>query len=479
VSQEELCYLSAIELRELYRRRALSPVEVVDAVLERIERYNPVLAAYVTVTGELARKQALDAELGYFTGRDHPALLGVPVSIKDVTPTRGIRTTRGSLLWKDWLPEEDAPVVERLYQAGAVLLGKTNTPELGWKGDSGNRLIGPTQNPWQIGRTAGGSSGGAAAAVAAGLGPLAQGTDGAGSIRIPAAFCGIFGFKPSFGLVPYYPPSTVETLAHVGPMTRTVTDAALMLNVLAGPDPRDRNSLNVAGVDFLATLNGSVAGLRAGWVARVGDLPVDPEVERMTEEAGRLFLDLGCEVEALAEPLEDPYPVLDLIWSTAMAAVHRSTLDEVRDLVDPGRLAVIEAGRAVSGVDLAWAHAERAAYAERLRRATERYDFLLSPTVPVPAFTAGADHPGQVGGRRTTYLSWTPFTYPFNFTGQPAATVPCGFTRDGLPVGLQIVGRWRDDVTVLRLAAIFERHRPWAQHRPPLDSHIERPVASE
>lgn len=469
MSQEELSYLSAIELRELYRKRSLSPVEVTAAILERIERLNPRLTAFITVTADLARKQALDAEQAYATGHDQPPLLGVPVSIKDVTPTRGIRTTRGSLLWKDWIPEEDAPVVERLYAAGGVLLGKTNTPELGWKGDSGNRVVGPTHNPWKIGRTAGGSSGGAAAAVAAGLGPLAQGTDGAGSIRIPAAFCGIFGFKPSFGLVPYYPPSAVESLAHMGPMTRTVADAALMLNVMAGPDPRDRNSLNPTGIDYLASLNGEIAGLRAGWVSRVGDLPVDPEVARLAEDAARAFTELGCEVEALPEPLEDPYPTLELIWSTAMAAVHRHDLEQVRELLDPGRLAVIEAGWKASGVDLAWAYAERSAYADRLRRLMECYDILLSPTVPVPAFEAGADHPGEIAGHATTYLSWTPFTYPFNFSGQPAATVPCGFTSEGLPVGLQIVGRWRDDVTVLRAAAAFERHRPWAQHRPPVE----------
>lgn len=468
MSRDELCYLSALELRALYRKRALSPVEVVDAVLERIERLNGTLTAFVTVTADLARRQALAAEHAYAAGHDQPPLLGVPVSIKDVTPTKGIRTTRGSLLWKDWIPEEDAPIVERLYAAGAVLLGKTNTPELGWKGDSGNRVVGPTHNPWKLGRTAGGSSGGAAAAVAAGMGPLAQGTDGAGSIRIPAAFCGIFGFKPSFGLVPYYPPSTVESLAHVGPMTRTVADAVLMLDVMAGPDPRDRNSLNASGVDFLASLDAEIRGLRIGWIARVGNTPVDPEVERIASQAAQAFTELECTVEPLPASLEDPYPVLDLMWSTAMAAVHRDDLDRVRELIDPGRLQVIEAGLRVRGVDLAWAHAERGFYADRLRRATERYDLLLSPTVPVPAFAAGADHPGEVAGYRTTYLSWTPFTYPFNMSGQPAASVPCGFTSEGLPVGLQIVGRWRDDVTVLRAAAAFERLRPWNQHRPPL-----------
>lgn len=469
MSQGELCYLSAIELRELYRKRALSPVEVTDAILERIERLNPTLTAFITVTADLARKQALEAEQAYAAGHDRPPLLGVPLSIKDVTPTRGVRTTRGSLLWKDWIPEADAPVVERLYAAGGVLLGKTNTPELGWKGDSGNRVVGPTHNPWKIGRTAGGSSGGAAAAVAAGLGPLAQGTDGAGSIRIPAAFCGIFGFKPSFGLIPYYPPSAVESLAHMGPMTRTVADAALMLNVMAGPDPRDRNSLNPTGIDYLASLKGEIAGLRACWISRAGDVPVDPEVARLAEDAARAFSELGCEVEALPEPLDVPYTALHLIWSTAMAAVHRDDLEQVRELLDPGRLAVIEAGLNVRGVDLAWAHAERSAYADRLRRLMERYDILLTPTVPVPAFAAGADHPGEIQGHPTTYLSWTPFTYPFNFSGQPAATVPCGFTSEGLPVGLQIVGRWRDDVTVLRAASAFERCRPWAQLRPPVD----------
>uniref|UniRef100_A0A831TAK9 Amidase n=2 Tax=Thermorudis TaxID=1649508 RepID=A0A831TAK9_9BACT len=469
MSQAELCYLSAIELRELYRKRALSPVEVTDAILERIERLNPTLTAFITVTADLARRQALEAEQAYAASHDQPLLLGVPLSIKDVTPTRGVRTTRGSLLWKDWIPEADAPVVERLYAAGGVLLGKTNTPELGWKGDSGNRVVGPSHNPWKIGRTAGGSSGGAAAAVAAGLGPLAQGTDGAGSIRIPAAFCGIFGFKPSFGLIPYYPPSAVESLAHMGPMTRTVADAALMLNVMAGPDPRDRNSLNPTGIDYVACLDGDIGGLRACWISRAGDLPVDAEVTRLAEDAARAFSELGCEVEALPEPLDVPYTALDLIWSTAMAAMHRDDLEQVRELVDPGRLAVIEAGLNVRGVDLAWAYAERSAYADRLRHLMERYDILLTPTVPVTAFAAGADHPGEIQGHPTTYLSWTPFTYPFNFSGQPAATVPCGFTSEGLPVGLQIVGRWREDVTVLRAAAAFERYRPWAQLRPPVD----------
>lgn len=467
-AQLELCFLSATELLEQYRRRALSPVEVVDAVLEQIERLDPVVRAFLTVTAEQARRQAIEAEYAYAHG-ERRVLLGVPVSIKDVTPVAGVRWTSGSLLWKDRVAEEDAPIVERLRAAGAILLGKTNTPELGWKGDSGNRLIGPTRNPWQLERTAGGSSGGAAAAVAAGMGPLAQGTDGAGSIRIPASFCGIVGFKPSFGLVPYYPPSAVELLAHVGPMTRTVADAALMLAVMAGPDPRDRHSLPASGVDFTA-LDGQLQGKRVGWLRRVGDVPVDREVERVVQEAVAVFTELGCVVEELEEPLEDPYPILDILWSAAMAAVHREDLEQVREFLDPGRLAVVERGQTWRGVDVAWALAERNRYAERVRRQLAGFDLVVSPTTPIPAFAAGADHPGAIEGYPTTYLSWTPFTYPFNITGQPAISVPCGFTRDGLPVGLQIVGRWREDLRVLQAAAAFERVRPWTQWRPPVTS---------
>ncbi|MDI3339564.1 MAG: amidase [Sphaerobacter sp.] len=465
----ELCYLPATELRRLYIERALSPVEVTRAVLERIERLNPSLNAYVTVTADLALDQALTAERDYAAGRTDRPLLGVPVSIKDLSATRGIRTTRGSLLWKDWVPDFDAPFVERLSAAGAVMLGKTNTPELGWKGDSGNRVVGPTHNPWQHGRTAGGSSGGAGAAVAAGLGPLAQGSDGAGSIRIPSAFCGIFGLKPSFGLVPSYPPSAVESLSHIGPMTRTVRDAALFLQVTAGFDARDRLSLDPRVPDFVAACDGGVAGLRVAWSRDLGYAAVEPEVAEIAARAAATFADLGCAVEEINPGWEDPFPIIDLIWTTAMAGVFRDNFDQVREQLDPGLVRVIEAGQQVRGVDLAAAMQRRAQFADQVRQLMERYDLLLTPTLPTTAFAAGDDHPGEIAGRPVAYLGWTAFTYPFNLTGQPAATVPCGFTAAGLPVGLQIVGRLRDDATVLRAAAAFEEARPWAERRPPLD----------
>lgn len=438
-------------------------------MLERIEQLNPTLNAYVTVTADLARRQALAAEQAYATGETPGALQGIPVSIKDLTPTKGIRTTRGSLLWQDWVPDYDPPIVERVYAAGGVLLGKTNTPEMGWKGDSGNRVVGPTHNPWQLGRTAGGSSGGAGAAAAAGLGPLAQGSDGAGSIRIPSAFCGIFGLKPTFGLIPYYPPSAVETLSHAGPMTRTVRDAALFLNVLAGHDERDRLSLPATGIDYLAAIEGGVRGLRVAFSPDLGYAAVDPEVADLVAQAAAVFSDLGCEVEEVNPGFADPYPILDTIWATAQAGTHRRDFEQARDQLDPGRVAVIEAGFEIAGADLAQANMRRADFADLVRRFMEPWDLLLTPTLPVTAFNAGDDHPGEVAGQPTSYLGWTTFTYPFNLTGQPAATVPCGFASNGLPVGLQIVGHLHADATVLRAAAAFEEARPWADKRPPLD----------
>ena len=454
----DLCAMSALELRHHYQSRGLSPVEVATATLRRIEQLNPDLNAFITVTSELALTQARAAERAYADGTAGP-LAGIPISIKDLTPTRGIRTTRGSLLHTDWIPTDDAPFVERVYAAGAVMLGKTNTPELGWKGDSSNLIVGPTHNPWRHGRTAGGSSGGGAAAVAAGLGPLAQGGDGAGSIRIPCAFCGIFGLKPSFGLVPYAPASVMGDLTHLGPMTRTVRDAALLLNVVAGADPRDRLSWS-SDLNYLDGLDSGIRGLRVAWTGDLGYAPVDPAVRTTVEAAAHRFIELSCEVEQIAPPLADPWSIVDAIWSSSMAGLYHRDFDQVRSRIDPGLVEVIEHGGTLSGAEVAEARIRRNDYYEGMRSFMEGYDLLLTPTLPITAFAAGDDQPGTVAGQETSYLSWTPFTFPFNLTGQPAATVPCGLV-DGLPVGLQIVGRWHDDATVLRAAAAFEEIAPW------------------
>lgn len=468
---DDIAFTSALDLKAQFKDRALSPVEVTRALLERIERVNPPLTAYVTVAADKALEQAAAAERAYAAGGEPGPVMGIPFSIKDLTATKGIRTARGSLLDPDWVPDENAPVVERMLRAGGVLLGKTNTPELGWKGDSGNRVFGPTQNPWRLGRTAGGSSGGAGAAVAAGLGPLAQGSDGAGSIRIPAAFCGVFGFKPSFGLVPQYPPSAVGDLSHLGPITRTVRDAALMLDVIAGADPRDRLSRSGTG-GYLAACDGGIAGLRVAWSPDLGHAAIEPDVVTRAEVAARRFAeDLGCHLEQAHPDLPDPWEIVDPMWAGALAAVFAGNLPEVRDRLDSGLLAEVDRAGRFSGVQVAAAHRARNAYYGVWREFMDDYDLILTPTLPCVAFSAGADHPGTVAGRPTSYLGWTPFTYPFNLTGQPAATVPCGFV-DGLPVGLQIVGRPRDDGTVLRAAAAFEEAAPWTQFLPPVGATV-------
>ena len=464
MTSDDLCYLSAYELRNLYLNRELSPVEVTKALLRRIERLNPVYNPYVTVTHEHALEQAIRAERAYMAG-NAGTLAGIPGSLKDLTPTKGILTARGSLLYRNWVPDYDAPLAERLDDAGMVLLGKTTTPELGWKGDSGNRVNGPVHNPWKYGRTAGGSSGGAAAAVALGLGPIAQGTDGAGSIRIPCGFCGLYGLKPSWGRVPQYPASVVELLSHAGPIARTVKDAAMMLTAMAGAHPMDRLSLPDT-TDYLSEMEGDIDGLRIAWSPDLGYARIDPDVQRVAAAAAARFQELGSHVEEAHPGLPDPWDLADTIWAASFAGVFKDSLNEVRGLLDAGLVAVIDRGRGVSGAELATAYARRNDYYHGWREFMEAYDLFLSPTLPVTAFTAGNDHPGDIAGHPTSYLGWTAFTYPFNVTGQPAATVPAGFAGDGLPVGLQIVGRWRDDAGVLRASAALETIAPWTETRP-------------
>jgi len=464
---EQLAQLTARQLREGYESGALSPIAVAEAVLGRIERLNGDLTAFVTVTADEARQTAVAAEraLRGDDGADGPggALCGVPISIKDMIVTRGVRTTIGSLLLADWIPEFDTPTSERLRAAGAPLLGKTTTSEFGWKGDSGNRVNGPARNPWRLDRTAGGSSGGAAAAVAAGLGPAAIGSDGAGSVRIPAAFCGVFGIKPSCGVIPVFPISPIESLSHLGVLATTVADAADVLDVVAGPDPRDRFSLPDTGADYAAALTGPLGELRVAWSPDLGYAAVEPGVRESTAAAAAVFESLGCHVSEVVPGWDDPYPFLDAIWAAGNAGRHLHDLEDVRHLVDPGRLEIVERGMRITGPELAIAHAAKATFSETVRQFMDGYDLLLTPTLPLTAFEAGADQPGQVAGRPTEYLSWTPFTYPFNITGLPAASVPCGMSG-GLPVGLQIVGGWRQDALVLRAAAAFEEAAPWPRH---------------
>ena len=468
MNDSTLCWISASELAPAIARKKVSPVEVVDAVLARIDTLKQ-LNAYVTLDAERARQAAKAAERAVMRrGARLGPLHGVPFSVKDLIITKGVRTTFGTPLYRDNVPTEDAPSVERLKAAGAIMLGKTNTPTLGWVGVTDNLLFGVTRNPWSLGHTPGGSSGGAGAAVAAGLAPLAIGTDGGGSIRKPAAWCGIFGLKASWGRIPVYPHGAAWSLSHAGPMTRTVKDAALMMNVCAGPDERDQYSLPPADVDYVKALKGSLKGLRLAWSETLGIAPaVDPEVRDATAKAARAFRELGCRVESIEPTWPSPYDCWRTIFLGGIAARLAPYLDR-RDQIDPGLLPIVEEATTYPPTKYVQAWFDRLAWWRHARAFFERYDLLLTPTVACAPLRIGELYPAEIGGVAVGREAASVFTFIFNMTGQPAATVPCGFTKAGLPIGLQIIGRRFDDVTVLRASAAFEAARPWAQRRPPI-----------
>jgi aspartyl-tRNA(Asn)/glutamyl-tRNA(Gln) amidotransferase subunit A len=470
MATDELCWMSAAEMAPAIRKKKLSPVEVMRAVLARIERLNPTLNAFVTLTPDQAMKDARAAERA--VGKKGAALgplHGVPFSTKDLVITKGIRTTFGLRLYADNVPSEDAPMVERLRADGAIQLGKTNTPALGWIGATHNLLFGVTRNPWNLDRTPGGSSGGASAAVAAGLGPLAIGTDGGGSIRIPASLAGIFGLKPTFGLIPVYPASGAWSLSHIGPMTRSVADAALMMNACVGLDERDSTSVPAPRVDYVKALGQGVKGLRVAWSSNLGFARVvDPEVAAACEKAARRFRELGCRVEQVEPGWPSPKAAWEAIFCGGIAARLEPFLGARRADVDTGLAALADEALRWRPMHYVQGWFDRLAWHEHPRRLFQKYDLLLTPTTACPAFEVGLDNPTEIAGTALERYDWIPFTFPFNMTGHPAASVPCGMTRDRLPVGLQIVGRRFDDATVLRAAAAFERMAPWAHARPPL-----------
>jgi len=463
-SDDDLCFMPARELAAAIRTRQVSPVEVVDAHLARIHRVDPQLRGYCTLTEERARAAAREAEAALMRGGVPGPLHGVPVSVKDLLFVEGVRAMRGSAIFEDFVPAFDSPSVERLKRAGAIVLGKTSTSEFGWKGVTDSRVSGVTRNPWQLECTPGGSSGGAAATVCAGLGTLALGTDGGGSIRIPASFTGVFGLKPSFGLVPMWPPNAAAQFAHAGPITRTVRDAALMLNVIAGADDRDLGSIPGGSGDYIAACDGGISGLAIAWSPTLGDARVDPEIARVTAAALDTFADLGCRVEEVDTEFESAEAIFTTIWTASIGAFLKPYLAKWQDRMDPGLVELVKSAARLTADQFGRALLERPLRWQSFRTLFEKFDLLVTPTLPVAAFPVDAE---SVMGKPATSLSWTPFTYPFNLTGQPAASVPCGFTDAGLPVGLQIVGRRHADRTVLRACAAFEEARP-SKGRPPI-----------
>ncbi len=459
VSDTDLAELTATDLLALYATRKASPVEVMLAVLARVERLNPVLNAFCLIDEESALASARASEARWMASEPGGELDGIPVAIKDLILTKGWPTLRGSRTIDPDQPWQlDAPVIARLREAGALLFGKTTTPEFGCKGETNSPLTGITRNPWNTQCTAGGSSGGSAAAVAAGMAPLAIGTDGAGSVRIPAAFCGNFGFKPSFGRVPAYPLSPFGSVSHLGPHSMSVADAALMMNTIKRPDARDWTSLAADDSDYLAGLDAGVRGLRIAWSPTLGYAAnVDAEIAAACEVAVRQLEAAGAIVEQIDPGFADPLEITTGLWFVSSWTVWNSLDARQRELTDPDFRAQAELGSAFSALDVQQLNLRRGELGSLMRQFMSRFDLLITPAVAVPAFEARAA--GAVAMTAESMLAWTPFSYPFNLTQQPACTIPCGLTSTGLPIGLQMVGPMFGDALVLRGARAFEQLR--------------------
>jgi amidase len=468
----DLSFTPAVELLKLYRARKASPLEVMRAILARIDAVNPHVNAVVTLVRESALREARRATAALRRGAPLPPLFGVPVGIKDVTPSKDIRTTYGSTLFETHVPDEDALVVQRLRAAGAIVIGKTNTPEFAFGPNTVNAVFGATRNPWDLTRTAGGSSGGSAAALATGMVPLAEGTDLGGSLRGPAAFCGVVGFRTTPGLIPRYPSVLAwDTYSVEGPMARSIADTALMLSVMAGADERSPISYPVDTRYFLKAVKApSVKGWRIAWTADLGGLVlVDREVRAVFERAVGVFRAIGARMDAACPDMSDVPEIVRFTRGLLMVARHEDKLAEHRAVLQPGLVENTEQGLAQSSRDLARGELLCTRQWERVREFLATRDLWITPTAAVPPFPIEQPHVLEVNGQPVGKGMQRSFlTYAFSVLGLPAISDPCGFTSGGLPVGLQIVGKRRGEAAVLRAAAAFEAAQPWAGHVPPI-----------
>ena len=463
---EDLAYASATELLEGYKSGNVSPVEATKAALDQISRYDGVLNAFVFVDEEGALKQAAASEERWRSGNPIGLVDGIPTTVKDIMLMKGFPTLKGSkLVDKNGSWDEDAPSVARLRENGAVFLGKTTTPEFGWKGVTDSPLSGVTRNPWNPETTPGGSSGGASAACAAGMGVLHTGSDGGGSIRIPAAFAGIFGLKPSFGRVPVWPASAFGTVSHVGPMTRSVADGTLMFQAMLGFDSRDWYALPETNMDYRSCLEGSLKGRKIAYSRTFGYAKVEPEVARLVDEAVDLLREQGAEIEEVDPGFDSPIEIFKTLWYSGAWYAMQGMTDAQLDLLDPGLKKVVEEGSGISLSDFMDASVARTELGSKMRAFHEQYELLVTPSLAVTAFSVNQLTP-DTDLTEGNWVDWTPFSYPFNLTQQPACSVPCGLATNGLPVGLQIVGPMHREDLVLSAAAAFEKVSPGRNIRP-------------
>ncbi len=463
----EILRMTAVEMLQQYRDKTLSPVEVAGAMLDQIERLDSHTNGFCLVDRETTLGLARESEQRYQQGEAHGLVDGVPVAVKDVFLTPMWPTIKGSYTVDPQSTlNKSAPATAALARHGYVPIGKTTTPEFGWKGVTDNPVDGVTNNPWNPKKTAGGSSGGSGVAVALGMAPLALGTDAGGSIRIPAGFCGIVGLKPSFGEVPHWPASPFGTLAHAGPMTWTVEDAALMMNVLCEADHRDTNAVPRRNIDYLADLNKGVKGLKIAYSPNLGYVDVDPEVEASVARAAKLFEELGAEVVRVDPGFSDPLAAFGHLFYGGAANAMRDLGTKKRERMDPELVKVAEKAARLSMLDYMGAVNESMALRERMANFHRKYDLLLTPSLPITAFDTGREVPRDWPSTR--WPTWTPFTYPFNMTGQPGLSVPCGFDKSGMPISLQLVGARFNDALLLQAGHAYQQAAPLTDRRPDL-----------
>jgi aspartyl-tRNA(Asn)/glutamyl-tRNA(Gln) amidotransferase subunit A len=466
-------FASAVELADLVARKGISPVELVEDALARIEASQSSLNAFITVCAEEARAAAWRAEAAVMLGDPLPPLHGVPFAVKDLVNTAGVRTTFGSVALADNVPVTDSPAVARLKAAGAILVGKTTTPEFGHKCFTEAPLFGRTANPWDLSRTCGGSSGGAAASVAAGLVPIGIGTDGGGSSRIPAACCGVVGFKQTLGLVPHdLTPDGFGNQSHITPMTRTVMDTAVMLEAMAGPDRCDPRSLGLATPDFVAAArpDGDLGGVRIAWRPFLGNDKLSAEVRVACETALKVLEELGAIIIPVADDFQTTEPIWLVLTQSFWNARFRRYVAQFGNRMSDTLIRQMDTGAAHSAVALQEAMFERTRVFRQIEGWFSTCDLVATPTLSRTALPIGHDFfaPIEIDGEiaDTVRKSWYPYTLPFNLSGSPAVTLPCGFGADGLPIGLQLVGPHLGDAQLLRTAALYEMDAPWADRRP-------------
>jgi Asp-tRNA(Asn)/Glu-tRNA(Gln) amidotransferase A subunit family amidase len=469
MKKEEICYMSACNMAEQIKTQELSSLEITEMIIERIEKINPLINAYCTTSFEIAKEMAKKADERVKKGEKFGTLNGIPTSLKDIIETKGIKTTYGSKMYENFVPEEDAIVVKRLKDAGCVILGKTNTPEFAFSGITDNPVFGESKNPWHRERTTGGSTGGGAAAIASGLGPLTVGTDAGGSIRIPSALCGVYGLKPSFGRVPTYPYVILHsrTINHYGPLVRYVEDAALMLDVMKGPDDNDRLSLPDQNLSYLESIDNKPNKLKIGYSLDLGYAKVlDPDVEKGVLNSIDKFEQFGWTTEHAKIKIRKAEMAFYTLYTVDFGYDLKPKFKEWKDKIDPDLVKLAEGGLGYSGIDVMRAMDQRRIIYDTINSFFKEYDLLITPTTAIPAFELGIMYPPVINGKNVSPTGWQPFTLPFNLTGHPAGTVPCGWSSEGLPIGMQIVGKRFDELTVLQVSKAFQDIAPWQEKTP-------------